>query len=142
MSSDLRIETRRQTMAQVIVCLGCCCGRVERGNPPVPVDWLKSEWRRNGLLKHVHLTVSGCLGPCDLVNVVCLLGSGWGVWLGGLDRPCQYEAILDWALLMVKEERVVPLPSILASHEFMRFKAASETAVQDHHLEVEERGSR
>jgi predicted ester cyclase len=28
-----------------------CCGKVERGGPEVPAEWLKQEWRRRGLLK-------------------------------------------------------------------------------------------
>lgn len=38
------LETKRKTIGQVLVCVGCCCGRTDRGKPPVPVDWLK----RNG----------------------------------------------------------------------------------------------
>jgi len=28
------IHTKRQTLAQVIVCLGCCCGRTDKGKGP------------------------------------------------------------------------------------------------------------
>ena len=38
----------------------------------MPVEWLKTEWRRRGLLKNIQLTISGCLGPCDVPNVVLI----------------------------------------------------------------------
>ena len=28
----------------VVVCNGCCCGRVEKGHSEVPVDLLKDSW--------------------------------------------------------------------------------------------------
>ncbi len=64
------LVTKRLVIGHVTVCQGCCCGNIENGRPPVPVDWLKKEWRARGLLKRVQLTKSGCLGPCDLPNVV------------------------------------------------------------------------
>ena len=38
-------RTKRKSLMQVLVCIGCCCGRVDRGKPEVPVDWLKAEWK-------------------------------------------------------------------------------------------------
>ena len=64
-------ETKRRVIGQLIVCQGCCCGATYKGRPEVPAEWLKTEWRKRGLLKRVHLTISGCLGPCDVPNVVC-----------------------------------------------------------------------
>src|SRR3984893_16566915 len=60
------LATKRLVIGHLTVCQGCCCGNTENGRPPVPVDWLKKEWRARGLLKRVQLTISGCLGPCDL----------------------------------------------------------------------------
>lgn len=65
--------TTRKTLGQVVVCVGCCCGRTDKGHPAVPVDWLKAEWKRRMLPKKIHLTISGCLGPCDATNVVMIL---------------------------------------------------------------------
>jgi hypothetical protein len=58
------LTTKRLVIGHVTVCQGCCCGNTANGRPPVPVDWLKKEWRARGLLKRVQLTISGCLGPC------------------------------------------------------------------------------
>jgi hypothetical protein len=44
----------------------------------VPVEWLKQEWRKRGLLKHVQPSVSGCLGPCDVPNVVAIQRKQYG----------------------------------------------------------------
>jgi hypothetical protein len=64
------LETKRQVIGQMIVCRGCCCGATEKGRPGVPVEWLKGEWRKRGLLKRFQLTISGCIGPCDIPNIV------------------------------------------------------------------------
>jgi hypothetical protein len=53
------LATKRIVIGQVSVCVGCCCGNTANGKPPVPVDWLKKEWRARGLLKRVQLTISG-----------------------------------------------------------------------------------
>ena len=60
------LDTKRRVIGQMIVCQGCCCGATHKARPEVPVAWLKDEWRRRGLLKRVQLSVSGCVGPCDL----------------------------------------------------------------------------
>ena len=38
-------------ISSVTVCNGCCCGRVDRGNKPVPLDELKQSWKDNDLTK-------------------------------------------------------------------------------------------
>jgi len=55
------LATKRLVIGHLTVCQGCCWGNTENGRPPVPVDWLKKEWRARGLLKRVQLTISGCL---------------------------------------------------------------------------------
>ena len=92
------LSTKRRVIAQVLICEGCCCGHVERGRPAVPSEWLKEEWRKRGLLKRIHLTISGCLGPCDVPNVVAIVTQTETVWLGNISRQDQYQALLDWAV--------------------------------------------
>lgn len=115
--------TRRRTLAQVLVCSGCCCGRTDKGKPPVPVDWLKAEWKRLGLLRSVHLTISGCLGPCDLCNVVCVAAAREWTWLGGLSTREQYAALVAWASASAAAGVLLPLPEALQPHRFERFLA-------------------
>lgn len=57
----------------------------------VAVEWLKNEWRKRGLLKRVQLTISGCVGPCDVPNVVVVTSSSGTEWLGNIDKFEQYS---------------------------------------------------
>ncbi len=81
---------KKLVVGQITICRGCCCGNTERGLPDVPVEWLKSEWRKRGLLKRVQLTISGCVGPCDVPNVVVITTSSGTEWLGNIDKVEQY----------------------------------------------------
>jgi hypothetical protein len=110
------LTTKRRVIAQVFVCEGCCCGQVERGRPPVPAEWLKQEWRKRGLLKRVQLTISGCLGPCDVPNVVAVVTQGKTVWLGNISRRDQYQSLLDWASRSKDLGGPVEIPRELMSH--------------------------
>jgi len=56
------LKTKHLVVGQIRICLGWCAANVERGLREVPVEWLKSEWRRRGELKRVQLTISGCGG--------------------------------------------------------------------------------
>jgi cobaltochelatase CobN len=91
------LATRRMVIAQVSLCKGCCCGNVERGRPEVPVERMKQEWRARGLSKVVQLTISGCLGPCDVVNVVRISAGDDDAWLGKLRSLDDYLDLVNWA---------------------------------------------
>jgi hypothetical protein len=65
-AAEPALQTKRQVIGHVVMCSGCCCGKTERGKPEVPVEWLKAQWKARGLLKNIQLSISGCLGPCDL----------------------------------------------------------------------------
>ncbi|MBK9171118.1 MAG: (2Fe-2S) ferredoxin domain-containing protein [Bryobacterales bacterium] len=121
MSRNTEVATTRKTFAQVLVCVGCCCGRTDKGHPEVPVDWLKQEWRRRLLPKKVHLTISGCLGPCDATNVVLVMMGDRPVWLGGLEHREHYAALADWASACDQAGGLVPLPASLARFRMERF---------------------
>lgn len=121
------LETKRKTIGQVLVCVGCCCGRTDRGKPPVPTDWLKSEWKTHKLLKAIQLTISGCLGPCDLVNVICVVTPQRTIWLGGLTEQQHFDALLDWATQSAAASKLLPLPALLAELEFERFQPLAST---------------
>jgi len=95
---------------------------VDRGRPEVPVDYLKAEWKRDGLNKSVQLTISGCLGPCDLPNVVAVLTPAGWTWLGNLSERAQFEALVAWARQCAADGAVAPLPALLQAHGFERFE--------------------
>jgi len=115
------MQTKRQTFAHVLVCSGCCCGRVDKGRPEVPVDWLKNTWKARKLQKQVQLTISGCLGPCDLVNVVCIGTEQDQIWLGGIIEREQFEQIVEWATSVAQASELLDLPDSLQAHQFSRF---------------------
>lgn len=118
--------TKRQTLGQLLVCLGCCCGRTDKGIAPVPIDWLKAKWKERKLLRSIQLTISGCLGPCDLANVVCVVTPDQTIWLGGLTTHQQFEGLLDWATESAAVGQLKPLPDSFAAHRFDRFQTQDE----------------
>jgi len=124
-------STKRITWAHISVCVGCCCGRTDKGHPEVPVTWLKEQWKARRLLKHVQLSISGCLGPCDLTNVVSVGSAHGTTWLGGLHAQAHYELLLAWATHVAERGRVLPLPKALEPFVFERFHAAHD-AVEDY----------
>ena len=121
------LKTKRLVVGQVTVCCGCCCGAVARGKPEVPIDWLKKEWRRRGLLKNVQLTVSNCLGPCDLPNVIRISQAGHETWLGNVERFEQYEALVDWAAECMLAGACLRLPE---QFDILRFNPFRQQTVQ------------
>lgn len=115
------LVTTRRLLAQIAFCKGCCCGRTDRGLPEVPVERLKAAWKAEKLNRSVQLTISGCLGPCDLPNVALILTPMANVWLGRLAGDTLYDSLLAWALTCHREGKLVPLPEDLAAHQFDRF---------------------
>ena len=107
---DYPLETKRLVVGQVTICRGCCCGDTERGRPEVPVEWLKNEWRKRGLLKRVQLTISGCVGPCDVPNVVVITRPSGTEWLGNIARVEQYRSLLEWAVRCRDAGEMLALP--------------------------------
>jgi hypothetical protein len=107
---DCPLRTKRLVVGQITICRGCCCGNVEHGLPEVPVEWLKSEWRKRGLLKRVQLTISGCVGPCDVPNVVVITTSSGTVWLGNIVKFDQYRSLLEWAVRCRDAGEMLTLP--------------------------------
>lgn len=121
-ADSLQLQTKRQTLGQILVCANsCCCGRTDKGKPTVPVDWLKREWKERRLLRHIQLSISGCIGPCDPVNVVCIVTPAETIWLGGLTENYHFEALLDWSINSADSGKLMPLPVKLQKHRFERW---------------------
>lgn len=113
--------TQRVVLGQVFVCSGCCCGRTDKGKPEVPLEWLKSSWKERRLLKTVQLTITGCLGPCDISNVVSISTPDRQRWFGGITTKSSYEALLKWAEVTRQLGEPAPIPELLLEYEFERF---------------------
>lgn len=115
--------SRSSALGQIIFCDGCCCGRVERGMPEFPKELIKTKWKALSLNESIQLTVSGCLGPCDLANVACILtADGRWTWLGELTEVSHYEALVDWAHACAQADQLLELPAPLADKIFERFE--------------------
>ena len=104
----------------VIICDGCCCGRVEKGHNEVPIDKLEAAWEANRLGEAVKLTISDCLGPCSMHNVSILKNESGNIWLGELSSWDHYEAIVEWAIESSEKMEGSKLPKILEDRRFVR----------------------
>jgi hypothetical protein len=127
---NFSLTTKRTVIGHLTVCQGCCCGNTENGRPPVPVEWLKKEWRARGLLKRVQLSISGCLGPCDVPNVVTISNETGTLWLGQISEFQQYQALVDWASRCKDAGELVPLPTEFRRHTLHPFRNPDSNSVQ------------
>ncbi len=118
---DAAVTTKKTALGQVLLCRGCCCGRDDRGYPPVPVDRIKAAWKAAKLNKTVQLTISGCLGPCDVANVAAIASADGMTWLGGITTDSAYDALLGWAERCHSEGTLLPLPESLREYRFECF---------------------
>lgn len=117
-SSDGSVRTKRRALGQVVLCSGCCCGRTEKGRPYLPDEKIKAIWKSERLYKSIQLTISGCLGPCDVANVVQIVTPSGTEWFGRLDQDSHYEALIDWARSCHSAKELLPRPSSLAVLRF------------------------
>ena len=115
--------TKRRPLGQLILCKGCCCGRTDRGLPEVPVERIKEIWRREKLNGSIQLTVSGCLGPCDVPNVVLILTADRAEWLGRIVGDASYDLLIQWARDCHVAGALVPMQGPLAENRLERFAA-------------------
>ena len=83
---------------------GCCCGHTDRGFAPVPVDAYKKEWLGRKLRNTVHLTKGGCLGPCVLANVACLVFDGRSIWFHSVGTAWQVGLVFDYIEAMIRAD--------------------------------------
>ncbi len=68
--------------------------------------------------------MSGCLGPCDLVNVVRISGDGDDVWLGNLRSVEDYLDLVEWAQRSKEQGRLAPLTQRMRESRFDPFRPA------------------
>jgi cobaltochelatase CobN len=105
----------------LFVCLGCCCGRTDRGFPAIPLEEFKRQWKTRGIRRRFHLTISGCLGPCSLANVILIQFHGQSVWLHSINSPEDVDLIYGWVERMLARESYVDPPVELAGRRFQRY---------------------
>ena len=111
----------------LFICNGCCCGRTEKGFPPLALDAFKQQWKRRGIRRRLHLTISGCLGPCPLANVVLLQFRGESMWFHSINHPADVDLIYNFVEEMLQAEGVLEPPEALATRRFDRYLASAGT---------------
>jgi hypothetical protein len=70
----------------------------ERGRPKVPVEQLKEERRKRGPLNRVQLTIKGCVGRCDVPNVVVITRPSGTERIGSIGKAEPYRSLLEWTV--------------------------------------------
>ena len=125
-SDASQVTTQRRVLGQVIFCKGCCCGRTDRGLPAVPVERIKRVWKTEDLNRVIQLTMSGCVGPCDVPNVAVVVTAAGTRWFGRLETDSHYDLLVDWARACRAAGLVLPLPEALEPHGFDPFVDAVE----------------
>jgi nitrile hydratase accessory protein len=109
----------------LFVCNGCCCGRTDKGFPPLPLEEFKSQWKQRGLRRRFHLTISGCLGPCPLANVVLLQFRGRSLWFHSINQAEDVDLIYGYVERMLQGEYDLEVPEALAARQFQRYLVES-----------------
>ncbi len=124
---DFRIV---QVQGNLFVCSqahgSCCCGWEEKGRTPDLDSLWAEEWERRRVRSRLHLTFSGCLGPCAAGNNALLQVLGRSIWLADLNDPALIPVIYDWAVAMLAAARVLPPPPALTGHVYERYTPAPE----------------
>ena len=118
------LRTKIRSRGQLLLCKGCCCGKTERGLPEVPVDRIKAAWKSEKLNRVIQLTISGCLGPCELPNVAVLMTPDRTTWLGKIAGDDHYDALIGWARGSAAAGAPLPIPEALEPFRFERFHIA------------------
>jgi nitrile hydratase accessory protein len=103
----------------IFVCHeACCCGRIEDGFAPVPIEVYEREWLQRRFRNFVHLTIGGCLGPCALANVALLLWDGQAHWFQSINSEPLVVALFEYVQGMLEASAYLPPAEPLASLEF------------------------
>jgi cobaltochelatase CobN len=118
---DGETRTVRIVEGHLFVCQGCCCGNTEAGNPPVPLEKFKKEWKERGIRNRIHLTVSGCLGPCSVPNIVMLIYRGETIWFHSINSNYDVVLIYDYVERLLQLNRFVPPEKPLSGTVFQRY---------------------
>jgi len=119
-SKEIRIQD-----GHLFVCNGCCCGRTDKGFPALPLEEFKQQWKKRGIRRRFHLTISGCLGPCPLANVVLLQFRGRSMWFHSINHAQDVDLIYNHVERMLQAENHLDLPADLASRHFERYMTES-----------------
>jgi YHS domain-containing protein len=99
----------------------CCCGWAEKGRLPFEQALWGDEWERRGIRNRLHLTFTGCLGPCIAGNNALLQLFGRSIWLKDLNDPSLVGSVFDYAEAMLAAGQVLAPPDALREHVYERY---------------------
>ena len=119
---DFRIG---QVHGTLLVCSkahgNCCCGWTEKGRAPVNTTLYGEEWERRKIRNKVHLSFTGCLGPCAVGNTALLQIFGQSIWFKDLNGDQYIPMIYDYIEAMLNAGQALPPPENLADHVYARY---------------------
>jgi YHS domain-containing protein/(2Fe-2S) ferredoxin len=119
---DFRIV---QLVGNLFVCSkahgNCCCGWTEKGRAPLNIALYEREWERRKIRNQVHLTFTGCLGPCAVGNNALLQIYGQSVWFKDLNDDRFIPAIYDYIDAILAAGHIVEPPADLREHVYARY---------------------
>jgi cobaltochelatase CobN len=114
-----------QIQGNLFVCSrangNCCCGWEEKGRFVFDNGLWADEWERRMIRNQLHLTFTGCLGPCAIGNNALLQINGRSIWFKDLNGPRFPALVFDYAQAMLAAGRVLPPPKALADHVYERY---------------------
>ena len=113
-----------QVHGTLLVCSrqndSCCCGWEEKGRLPFDHSLYADEWERRKIRNRLHLSFTGCLGPCAVGNNALLQIYGYSIWLSDLNDPSLVAALFDYAEAMLDAGTVLQPPPALRDHVYER----------------------
>lgn len=134
----VRVEARGeeqkilQVAGNLFVCSrangSCCCGWTEKGRMPFDNTHWSDEWERRRIRAQLHLTFSGCLGPCAAGNNALLQLHGRSIWFKDLNQPALAGHVFDYIEAMLEAGSVLPVPAVLQGHVYERYLTPAEQA--------------
>jgi cobaltochelatase CobN len=114
-----------QVQGNLFVCSpsngNCCCGRPEKGRFPFDNSLWADEWERRMIRNRLHLTFTGCLGPCAVGNNAMLQLHGRSIWFKDLNGPEYAGLVFDYAQAMLDAGEVLAPPVALREHVYERY---------------------
>lgn len=79
------------------------------------------EWEARNMRTRVHLTFTGCLGPCAVGNNALLQIFGRSIWFKDLNSVELVPLVFDYIDAMLVTGRVLPVPTALLGHVYERY---------------------
>ena len=114
-----------QVAGMLLVCArqhgSCCCGWDEKGRMPFDTTLWGDEWERRKIRNRLHLTFTGCLGPCAVGNSALLQIHGRSIWFKDLNEATLVSMVFDYIESMLACGTTLPPPPELAAHVYERF---------------------